>query len=141
MGDWHREEPLRMSWSAERRKENLSGWLTAFRSRTRVDSLLKGRADGAAGGIKGERVGQARRIGGAVCVPSCRNELLVLMSISTGFSCARSAPVLYPDTRGARYGSSIVAACQRHRFCHLPPPPHLLGALQHDGRGGRAKAW
>ena len=34
--------------------------------------------------------------------PSCRNELLVLMSISTGFSCARSAPVLYPDTRGAR---------------------------------------
>jgi len=38
-------------------------------------------------------------------------------------------------------GSSIVAACQRHRFCHLPPPPHLLGALQHDGRGGRAQAW
>ena len=35
-------------------------------------------------------------------LPSCRNELLVLMSISTGFSCARSAPVLYPDTRGAR---------------------------------------
>ena len=49
-----------MSWSAERREEKLSGWLTGFGSRTRVDSLLTGRADGAAGGIQGER--GARRI-------------------------------------------------------------------------------
>ena len=66
MGDWHREEPLRMSWSAERREGKLSGRLTAFRSRTRVDSLLTGRADGAAGGIQGASVGQGGSVGRCV---------------------------------------------------------------------------
>ena len=64
MGDWHREEPLRMSWSAERREGKLSGRLTAFRSRTRVDSLLTGRADG--GGIQGASVGQGGSVGRCV---------------------------------------------------------------------------
>jgi len=71
VGDWHREEPLRLSWSAERREGKLSGRLTAFRSRTRVDSLLTGRADGAAGGIQGASAwGKADRWGG-VCGLCC----------------------------------------------------------------------